>query len=305
MILDFNERTLDLYKLDTREQVMNNFIRNISSGDGNYNPNKGFEYLKKAVELGSYTFDWHARKGNNELFWVEVSLRYITIAGKGNVIAVVRNIDDRKNQEERTLKNLREKEVLLAEIHHRVKNNLAIISGLIGLQLDTVSEASAREILEETDKRIRSISLVHELVYNNEQLESVDFASFLHEMIPILDTFSNQQNKAIEISIEADPVQVELNKSVPCALIITEVLTNCYKHAFKNRDSGNVHITLKRNLNEVILTVEDDGIGIENIDKLYNGESFGYTIISGLTQQIGGSITYENTDPGLRVTLKF
>lgn len=202
-----------------------------------------------------------------------------------------------------TKKNLREKEVLLAEIHHRVKNNLAIISGLIGLQLDTVSDSSAREILEETDKRIRSISLVHELVYNNEQLESVDFATFLHELIPILDTFSNQQNKAIDISIDADPVQIELNKSVPCALITTEILTNCYKHAFKQRESGQVHITLKSTPDKVILVFQDDGIGIDNIDELQEGESFGYTIIQGLTQQIGGSITFENSNPGLRVTL--
>lgn len=305
MIVDFNDRTLDLYKLESRDLVLNNFVRNISSGDEKYNPQKGLENLKKAVELGSYTFDWHARKGNDELFWVEVSLRYIQIADKGHVIAVVRNIDDRKNQEEVTKKNLREKEVLLAEIHHRVKNNLAIISGLIGLQLDTVSDSSAREILEETDKRIRSISLVHELVYNNEQLESVDFATFLHELIPILDTFSNQQNKAIEISIDADPVQIELNKSVPCALITTEILTNCYKHAFKNRDSGNVRITLKKSENKVYLTVQDDGIGVNNINSLEEGESFGYTIINGLTQQIDGSISFENSSPGLKVTLTF
>lgn len=305
MIVDFNDRTLDLYKLDTRDQVLNNFVRNISSGDEDYNPDKGLENLRKAVELGSHTFDWRARKGNNELFWVEVSLRYINIAGKGHVIAVVRNIDDRKNQEELTRKNLREKEVLLAEIHHRVKNNLAIISGLIGLQLDTVSDTSAREILEETDKRIRSISLVHELVYNNEQLESVDFAAFLHELIPILDTFSNQQHKRIEISIDAEPIHIELNKSVPCALITTEIMTNCYKHAFKNRDQGYIKISLKSTSHGTQLTVQDDGNGIENLDQLKAGESFGYTIISGLTQQIGGSITFENSNPGLRVTLTF
>jgi PAS domain S-box-containing protein len=305
MIVDFNDRTLDLYKLDTREKVLNNFVRNISSGDENYNPEKGLENLRKAIELGSYTFDWYARSGDNHLFWVEVSLRYIKIADKGHVIAVVRNIDDRKKQEEMTMKNLREKEVLLAEIHHRVKNNLAIISGLIGLQLDTVSDSSAREILEETDKRIRSISLVHELVYNNEQLESVDFATFLHELIPILDTFSNQQNKPIEIVIDAKPVQVELNKSVPCALITTEILTNCYKHAFKNMDSGNVTITLRKSEDRVSLVIQDDGRGIDDIESLREGESFGYTIINGLTQQIGGVITFENTHPGLRVTLTF
>ncbi len=305
MIVDFNDRTLDLYKLETREQVLNNFVRNISSGDDNYNPQKGLENLKKAVDLGSYTFDWYARKGNDALFWVEVSLSYIEIAEKGHVIAVVRNIDDRKKQEEVTKKNLREKEVLLAEIHHRVKNNLAIISGLIGLQLDTVSDTSAREILEETDKRIRSISLVHELVYNNEQLESVDFATFLHELIPILDTFSNQQNKAIEIIIDAEPIQIELNKSVPCALITTEILTNCYKHAFKGTDIGNVIITLKKREEKVMLVVQDNGHGIRDIDSLKKGESFGYTIINGLTQQIGGSITFENSNPGLRVTLVF
>lgn len=80
MIVDFNDRTLDLYKLQSRELVLNNFARNISSGDEKYNPKKGLENLKKAVELGSYTFDWHARKGDNELFWVEVSLRYVEIS---------------------------------------------------------------------------------------------------------------------------------------------------------------------------------------------------------------------------------
>lgn len=305
MIVDFNDRTLDLYKLDTREQVLNNFVRNISSGDDNYNPQKGMEYIKKAVELGSYTFDWLAKKGTNELFWVEVSLSYIEIAEKGHVIAVVRNIDDRKKQEEITKKNLREKEVLLAEIHHRVKNNLAIISSLISLQLDTVSDRDAREILDETDKRIRSISLVHELVYKNEQLESVDFGKFLQELIPVLGTFSNQQNKAVEIQIDADPIQIELNKSVPCALIATEIITNCYKHAFRNRDSGNIEVSLKQAEDKIVLMIQDDGNGVADLEKVKHGDSFGYTIMTGLTQQIGGKIGFENTNPGLRVTLTF
>jgi len=304
-IVDFNDRTMELYNLQTREQVHNNFIRNISAGNDSYNPKKGFEYLQKAVELGSFTFDWHARGGDDNLFWVEVSLRHVVINDKGFVIAVVRNIDDRKKQEETTARNLKEKEVLLAEVHHRVKNNLAIISGLIGLQIDTVVDQSAREILDETDKRIRSISLIHELVYNNEQLESVDFGTFLHELIPILDTFSNQQEKNVDMVIDVESVQIDLSKSVPCALITTEIITNCYKHAFKNRATGTITITLKESDELVTLVIEDNGNGADDPAEISKSGSFGSTIMLGLTQQIGGTILFENANPGFRVTLTF
>lgn len=305
MIVDFNDRTLDLYKLNSREAVLNNFIRNLSAGDGTYNPESGMAHLKKAVAEGSHRFDWLARRPNDELFWVDVSLRYVKINDKGYVLAVVRDINERKKIETETQENLREKEVLLAEVHHRVKNNLAIISSLLSLQLDKVDDPDARDLLIQTEKRIRSISLVHELVYGNDDLESIDFGSFLHRLIPIIDTFSGSEGCDVQVDIDAGHLEIDLNKSVPCALIVTELLTNSYKHAFEGKHSGNIYIKLYEQDNDFCLIISDNGRGVENIDKLQSGSSFGYTIITGLVSQIGGTISFRNLNPGFEVTITF
>lgn len=305
MIVDFNDRTLDLYKLNSREAVLNNFVRNLSAGDGTYNPESGMAHLKKAVAEGSHRFDWLARRPNDELFWVDVSLRYVTINDRGYVLAVVRDIDERKRKETETKENLREKEVLLAEVHHRVKNNLAIISSLLSLQLDSVTDPDAKELLIQTEKRIRSISLVHELVYGTEDLESIDFGSFLHRLIPIIDTFSGSEGCIVDVEVDAGHLEIDLNKSVPCALIVTELLTNSYKHAFKGMSTGKIYIKLFEQDDGYCLTIGDNGLGVDNVDRLQSGSSFGYTIITGLVNQIGGKMSFRNLDPGLEVTITF
>ena len=305
MIVDFNDSTMSLYRLKSRDQVVNNFVRNLSANDESYNSQSGLDNLKKAVAEGSYTFDWLARRANDELFWAEVSLRHIKLGEKGYVIAVVRDINERKMHEEKNVQDLHEKEVLLAEVHHRVKNNLAIISSLLSLQLDSINDEAARDIMMETDKRIRSISLVHELVYNNENLESVDFGTFLHELIPIIDTFSSPDRCVIDVDIDAGHLELSLNKSVPCALIVTEIITNSYKHAFTNRKNGHIDIKFYQEDDVFNLIVRDDGKGVEELHSMGSSGSFGYTIIQGLVNQIGGKIEFQNVDPGLMVHIQF
>ncbi|HAC14816.1 MAG TPA: hypothetical protein DCE78_02560 [Bacteroidetes bacterium] len=305
MIVDFNDSTIELYRFKSREQVINNFMRNLSANDESYNSQSGLDNLNKAVAEGSHTFDWLARRADNELFWAEISLKHFKLGEKGYVIAVVRDINERKTHEDKNVQELHEKEVLLAEVHHRVKNNLAIISSLLSLQLDSINDDAAREIMMETDKRIRSISLVHELVYNNENLESVDFGTFLHEMIPIIDTFSSPDSCVIDVDIDAGHLELSLNKSVPCALIVTEIITNSYKHAFKGRTNGHIDIKFYQEDEEFHLIVRDDGKGVDDLYSMGSSGSFGYTIIQGLVSQIGGKIEFMNVDPGLLVHINF
>jgi len=206
--------------------------------------------------------------------------------------------------EDKLNKNLREKKVLLAEIHHRVKNNLAIISSLLSLQSDSFDDDRTRFLFNETEGRVRSMSLIHELVYQNESFDSVDFGAFLRRFEQVAAGIFSDMSMNVEVKIEANTIRLDLNKSVPCALIVNELITNAYKHAFPGQTEGLMHIQFTETDNEYTLVVSDNGCGMPDGFKPSESTSFGYTIIFGLVDQLQGSITFENVG-GTRVTVVF
>lgn len=304
-IIALNDRSLELYGINSKEAFLNAKNKSISSNDSIYNDRTAKEYVKKAISEGPQTFDWLARKYNDELFWVEVSLSFANIGNKGVVIAVVRDINDRRIHEDKLASSLHEKEILLAEIHHRVKNNLAIISSLISLQIELVQDPEAIHMLKSTDNRIKSIALVHELVYNNDDFSTIDFGSFLRELVPILDAFNNTENCNIDVEVSAKSPILDLNTSIPAALIVNELITNAFKHSFKGRSEGRIEVVFEEKNDLYTLTVKDNGSGVSDIKKLTSGDSMGFTIIQGLVGQLQGSIDFDNNGVGLKVVVKF
>lgn len=304
-IIDINDRTLQLYGVDSREEILDPKLRNIYVKNDVFNDEKARDYLKKCVEEGPQTFDWLARKKSGEPFWVEISLNHVDIGDDLFIIAVARDINDRKHQEQETIRNLREKEILLSEVHHRVKNNLAIISGLLTLRSEGVKDRYAREILSETENRIKSIALVHELLYENNDMNSIDFGKFLGELSKLFHFEPTENGTTINITTTTDKINLNLNKSIPCALIVTELVINSYKHAFAGRHSGSIHISIEHSGDQYELNVRDNGIGIKDIDNVMNLNTFGFTIIRGLVEQLDGKLIVENTDPGCSISVTF
>lgn len=215
------------------------------------------------------------------------------------------DITDRAKAEQKLRKSLREKEVLLAEIHHRVKNNLAVVTGLLELQSNKTSQKDARDILQESRLRINSIALIHEKLYQNKDLAQISFDDYIKELTGVVVESLTVSGKQIDLSIYADPVFLTVNQAIPCGLILNELITNSYKHAFPKRKSGKIEVFFKQQENEVLLKVQDNGIGIPENIAMDKPESLGITLVQTLTKQLKAEGGYLDSGEGTTFELLF
>jgi two-component sensor histidine kinase len=153
--------------------------------------------------------------------------------------------------------------VLLKEIHHRVKNNMQVISSLVSLQTDLMEDAATREILREISHRVRSMAMVHEKLYQAADLAIMEFADYTRSLLNYLWHAHAPQLPGVELVTDLEPVPLTVNAAVPCGLILHELVSNALKHAFKGRDSGRVTVSLRSGIQDRIsLEVRDNGIGL-------------------------------------------
>ncbi len=200
--------------------------------------------------------------------------------------------------------SLSEKEMLLKEIHHRVKNNLQIISGILELQNLNVNDETAKIILKEGQARIQSIALIHKTLYQSKNFSKVPFQNYLTELLQAIQaTYGNNQSK-IEVNINANNIELGINTAIPLSLIINEIVTNCFKHAFIGKENGNITIELSKQSDYFQLIVADDGNGLPadfNINRLH---SVGFDLIKGLSKQLEGNFNFESEN-GTKITIHF
>ncbi|MCR9132674.1 MAG: HAMP domain-containing protein [bacterium] len=211
----------------------------------------------------------------------------------GKVI-VATDITQRKLANEQIRKNLHEKNILLAEIHHRVKNNLAVISGILQLQQQSSSNNQVKEVLTESQARIQSISLVHERLYQSETLANIDYSYYIKDLLRELSKSQVMQGKSIELSADVSPVKLDLVKAVPCSLLLNEIIVDRIKHAFKKGEEGFINVHLKQIDSDVLLSVSHSGSnarGFESNPK----ESLGLTLIQTLIKQIHGEYSEQRS----------
>ncbi len=206
------------------------------------------------------------------------------------------DITDRKEAEEEIRKSLREKEVLLAEIHHRVKNNLAVITGLLELQSYTSTDENAKRILQDSQMRIRSIALVHEKLYDNENFSEIRVQDYMKELGEIIKQTMGVSTTNVDIKFELEDISLPLTQAIPCGLLLNEVLTNSFKHAFKGREKGSVFVSFTKENGKFNFTVKDDGIGIDTELNPKSNSTLGTKLIRTLTKQLDAemNISSEN-----------
>lgn len=210
----------------------------------------------------------------------------------------------KKNEEIKL--SLHEKELLLKEIHHRVKNNLQIISGILSLQNNSISDEKAKQILVDGQDRIQTIALLHKTMYQNENFNMVSFQTYSNELITYIKQANITANKNITIHQEIEDVQFNIDTAIPLSLIINEIITNCYKHAFENKTEGSISISIKKQTDDFYeLIIEDNGNGLpENFNSFENSKSVGFDLIHGLCQQIDGEIEITSKN-GTKITIQF
>jgi len=217
---------------------------------------------------------------------------------------IISNALARQRKAQIIQKNLGEKNVLLSEIHHRVKNNMAIISSLMALQADFYSHSSnSQTILEEMQHRIKSMALVHEMVYENENLSEIDFGKLLERMVA--DLKASYNSRIVDVVIHTDEILLNMNNSIPLSLLANELILNAFRHAFDGREHGVINIGFKKNNNMCTFSVNDNGIGMRNTDSLYNPDTFGYTIIKTLVDQLKGTFEVHSDGAGLAIEVRF
>lgn len=209
---------------------------------------------------------------------------------------------ERELAEKKLKEALAEKEVLLSELHHRVKNNLAIISGLFSLKIDTDPPSEARNVLVESRNRVLSMSLIHNRLYNNQKLTDVNFEQYTKELISEINTSYPSVSGSVDVHTDIGDMVLNINVAVPCGLILNELLTNCYKHAFTQRGHGVIRVSFKSEDGQFVLRVSDNGIGLAA--GYQEKESLGMAVIDALCDQLNGSYAY-SYDDGTSFWLKF
>lgn len=190
---------------------------------------------------------------------------------------------------------LAEKDVLLKEIHHRVKNNLQTISSLLNLQSANIKDPDALRLFMETRYRVRSMSLIHEKLYQSHDLSRIDFADYLRTLTSGLAGSFAGPSSAVRISVDVEEIMLGVDSAVPCGLIVNELVTNCFKYAFTGGRAGEIKIRMARTAEARLqLSVADDGVGFPKGLDFRETESLGMQLITTLTEQLDGSIQLTN-----------
>lgn len=229
---------------------------------------------------------------------VSVNLNKAELPGSTQVepkrVLVCSDITTLKAAEQRAQQSLKEKEVMLAEIHHRVKNNLAVITGLLELQVRSLSREEGdpgTDALKESQLRIQSIALVHELLYQSETFSRLNLPEYIEKLALAIRSAHRHTSRDIELDLDLDDLEMTINQAIPLSLILNELVVNAYKHAFGRTTRGRISIRLKRKSREVELIVEDDGSGLpDSFDPMTN-QSLGMTLIRTLVSQLHAELT--------------
>jgi PAS domain S-box-containing protein len=242
--------------------------------------------------------DLYGLHRNGDEFPVEVGLNPIRTPQGMMVLASVINITERKHQESQLKAALKEKELLLAEIHHRVKNNLQIIDSLLGMQSDMLLNETAVSLLRESQNRVKSMALIHQILYESSDFANVDFSSVLRALVSNLEYSYALDASRVNVNIDTDPVFLSIDISIPLGLIINELCSNAMKYAFGEHDSGTIEISLKYTEPNVLqVYVADNGAGIPDEFDLENSSTLGLQLVYLLSEQISAELIFQRRQP--------
>lgn len=303
-VIDVNQATLDLYEAESKEALLEDL-------------NKVFVkesldvFREEIIRIAEGVTEFEAESINVSLRGnlKHVSARIIIAPGfeenLSKVIVSILDITDKKRAEERLKASLREKEVLLSEIHHRVKNNLQIMSSLLRLQARQISDPGYKRIFLESQDRVQSMALIHENLYESQDLGNVDFQGYVNRLVNNLFHSYGIDKSAVKYKSEIDSVTIGMDSAVPCGLIINELISNSLKHAFTRSELGEIGVSLNSNGDKRFeLTVWDNGIGVGKRFASGKTRTLGFRLVTTLVRQLRGTITLDHC-PGTKFIIRF
>lgn len=263
--------------------------------------------IKKCIENKQSTrFQITVKTSNQSTFDGGVALAIVETAGPTNaLVCSIRDISESVRAEERIKSSLQEKEVLLREIHHRVKNNLQVISSLLDLQAGYTDDQKATELLLESQNRVRTMALVHERLYQSQDLAQIDFSTYLKELTTTLFNSYRIDGNRVGLEVYSDSIFLDIDRAIPCGLIINELVSNALKHAFPNNIKGMISVQLKSiEQKQYTVIVSDNGIGLPKDLDLHRTETLGLQLVSGLAMQLDATIGLQRQN-GTQFEIRF
>jgi len=234
---------------------------------------------------------------NGERLSVELNVTSLLDAEGQTIgrIGIARDITERKQAEEKIKASLAEKELLLKEVHHRVKNNMQVISSLLKLGAGAIKNKEDAAVFKDSQDRIKSMALVYNKLYQAEDLAHIDFREYVRELIRNLVPSYRAVAGKVTTSVECGDVSLGVDQAIPCGLVINELITNSLKYAFPSSRGGEIKVSLAENEGEVELTVSDNGVGIPASLDLAGSKTLGLRLVGNLVEQLGGKIELDRT----------
>ena len=264
------------------------------------------EKILKRGEVYKGEFEMKRKDGKIIDTYHTVSSLHEENGWKEGVVSVIRDITEKKEAERKLQRSLEERSILLSEMHHRVKNNLAIIASLLYMQIEASVDENVIESLKTSYCRLQSIAQVHEQLYKNAELDAnISLDQYLHQMAESVDETIILPDKKIKIDIECSDITIQLIQAVPLGLLLSELLVNAYKHAFKDRDEGHIEISCGITEGQLVIVISDYGIGLPEDFSLDSG-SIGMSIVQTLAEQLNGNLSYTSeTGEGTAFKISF
>ena len=285
-IIKANQRAAELFEMDSTDDLYG------IMGIGFHKEVASEEFINNMqlslISTGKFEAEilYKTKKGGE--FWGALAIRMINIKGSSYQSVRVTDITPKKKVEQQVQAALKEKEVLLAEIHHRVKNNLAVISGLLGLQASYLEDEQVKKLFEESRNRIHTMALIHDKLYQYEALAKINFCAYINDLVDHIK--ESYMISEIHFSVTCNDIFLDIKNAVPCGLILNELISNACKHAFVGVKEGEIKIVCTKMGEKFTMAVSDNGVGFDMESALKKPNSLGLTLISALSDQVGGSV---------------
>jgi PAS domain S-box-containing protein len=260
----------DTGRIDKKLQYITDLVKNMSTDSG-------------TVEIPF---------GESNDRFIEITLTKAVLGEERFIVLIGRDITERKLSEKKLEASLKEKVSLISEIHHRVKNNMQIISSLMNLQASRLSDPLMQDVFQECRARVRSMAIIHEKLYASENLSRVDIKGYTMSLGSYLKGLYKKKN--VIISVQGDSVFLAIDRAVPCGLLLNELISNALKHAFPDERDGEIRINLTVGGVKASITVTDNGIGFPGHLDLQNASTLGLQLVNDLSEQLSASISVES-----------
>jgi PAS domain S-box-containing protein len=303
---DVNQAVVDLNEAPNKAYMLQNYTKLVDAKSAEYAINQ-FEAIANGGK--SCEFDAELRTFNNNI--VHVHLKWTVVKGYEDTYEKVylstTDLTDRIVAENANLRKSNDQKVLLLkEIHHRVKNNLQIITSLLKLQANSVEDQATMELFELSLHRINSMALVHDLLYRSEDFSRINYGMYLETLVTPLIESMQQDDAEIELEINADNISLNINTSIPLGLLINEIMTNSMKHGLMGRTSGKIYIYItEEEAGKFLMCIGDDGKGFAPDVDIEEAETLGLQLITSLAEQLMGDIERDHTHPGTHYRVHF